>query len=91
LSTVWKSKQKQKTFFNGTKSGLEQFIFSSNQAEFGHLGAFIFVQFYAQIMLLKTEWVLFIVCSIINFFFNLYPIVLQRYHRIRIQKILAKN
>jgi hypothetical protein len=91
LSTVWKSKKKQKTFFNGTKSGLEQFLFSSNQAEFGHLGALIFIQVYATIMFFKSEYGLFIICSIINLFFNLYPIVLQRFHRIRIQKILNNN
>lgn len=88
LSTFWKNKEKQKTFFNGTKSGLEHFLFSSNQAEFGHLGAFIFIQLFAIIMVLKGEYQLFLYCSIINLFFNFYPIVLQRKHRIRIQRIL---
>lgn len=90
LSTFWKNKEKQKTFFNGTKSGLQQFLHSSNQAEFGHLGAFIFILFYSIVMVLKAEMQLFLYCNIINIFFNLYPIFLQRKHRIRIQKILKK-
>lgn len=88
LSTFWKNKTQQKSFFNGTKSGLDQFIYSSHQAEFGHIGAFVIIQVYMIIMAFKTEYLLLLYGSIINIFFNLYPVLLQRKHRIRIQRIL---
>ena len=90
LLTFWKSKEKQKTFFNGTKEGLRQFTFALNQAEFGHLGAFIFIQIYGIAMFLKGEFLVFMILSIINIIFNLYPIILQRKHRVRIQGILER-
>lgn len=91
LLTFWKSKTKMKSFFNGTKSGLEAFMFSSKQAEFGHLGAFVFIQVYGVLMSLKGNVLLVFSLTIINVIFNLYPILLQRKHRIRIQKILSKE
>lgn len=91
LSTFWRNKAKQKTFFNGTKSGLEEFIYSSHQAEFGHLGAFIIILFYSALMLYQDAYNTFIISTIINIFFNFYPVILQRKHRIRIQKILKSK
>ena len=88
LITFWRAKKKQKQFFNGRKDGLKNFIFQSEQAEFGHIISFLFIEIFALVMLVRSNFEFALYCSVINVFFNFYPVVLQRYHRIRIQRIL---
>ncbi len=90
LATFWRNKAKQKSFFSGFKNGLHSFVFESKQAEFGHLMAFIFIALFSIIMAYKGHLGFVIICSGINIIFNFYPILLQRRHRIRINRITSR-
>ena len=91
LFIFWGRKNNRKKYFNGTKRGLNNFIFQTKQSEFGHLGAFI-ITIISSIILFANGYVfIVIIITFINFIGNLYPIVLQRSHRIRIEKITKYN
>ncbi len=87
LLFFWGSKKNRKKYFNGTRSGLTNFIYQSHQSEFGHLGGFVLLMLVFGIMVVKQFWLMAFFTLIINGFGNFYPIVLQRYHRIRIERI----
>jgi len=85
----WGSKKNRTKYFNGTKEGLQNFIFQSKQSEFGHLGSLLVI-FPISILFFTNGFLLYaIITSVFNIIGNLYPIILQRYHRIRIEKILS--
>ena len=88
LATIWKNRRKQKTYFNGKKSGFSNLAEQSRKAEFGHLIPFV-------ILLLISIYFLLIHLPMLGFFVllwnllgNLYPVILQRHHRMRIQRIM---
>ena len=90
VGSFWRSKKQQKQFFPGTKSGLLHFKTESEKAEFGHITSFVvlavvgvFLTFRGSISL--GAWIFFW-----NILGNLYPVVLQRYHRVRIQPLLTR-
>jgi hypothetical protein len=87
LILFWGRKSNQLKFFNGTKRGLDNFIHQTKQSEFGHLGAFLLITISSVILLVYGYLFLVAMITFINVFGNLYPIVLQRYHRLRIEKI----
>lgn len=91
LATFWKKKEDQKKFFDGTKSGIGNLITQSKKSEFGHLLPFITITILAGYLLSIGKWKLTIPLMIINIFFNFYPILLQRHHRMRIQLIEARQ
>lgn len=86
----WGKKDHRKKFFDGTKSGLKQFIYQSKQSEFGHLGALVLLLIINLLFLIPGYNLLVLFTFLINIIGNFYPVILQRYHRIRIQRILAK-
>ena len=88
LVFFWGHKKNRKKFFNGTKSGLENFIYQTKQSEFGHLNAFLLILIISLLILFKGYWQIVIVATLLNVFFNFYPVVLQRYHRMRIARII---
>lgn len=90
LITFWGSKKNRKKYFNGTKKGLQNFIFQTKQSEFGHLGGFIVISISSIFLLLNHYFLLVSIITLINIFGNFYPILLQRTHRIRIEKITKK-
>jgi hypothetical protein len=90
LLTFWGTKKNRKTFFNGTKTGIENFIHMTKQSEFGHLGAFIVLFILSIILLIQKHHLLVSVLTIINVIGNFYPIVLQRFHRMRIARVFNK-
>lgn len=85
----WGSKKNRSRFFNGTKEGLQNFIYQSKQSEFGHLGSLLVILPVSILFLSKGFLFYAIVTSSFNIIGNLYPIILQRYHRIRIENILS--
>jgi len=90
LVVFWGRKNNRQKYFNGTKRGLQNFIFQTKQSEFGHSVAFLMI-IASSILLLGHEYVLLtMIITIINILGNFYPILLQRSHRIRIEKI-TKN
>ena len=91
LFAFWGRKANRKKYFNGTKKGLKNFIFQTKQSEFGHLGAFVVIIILSFILLVHGYILLVIIVTLINILGNVYPVILQRLHRMTIQKITKYN
>lgn len=87
LHTLWKNKKKRKSFFSGKKSGLMLFSNHSKQSEFSHFCALVGLLIVSVFFLLKGEITFVVLLMLINLALNFYPIVLQRFHRLRIAKL----
>lgn len=87
---IWGKENNRKKYFDGTRTGFENFIYQSKQSEFGHLLPFIILVLISIWLLWKAYFLIALVTSIINVIFNFYPIVLQRFHRIRIEKVMKR-
>jgi len=87
LFAFWGKEKNRKKYFDGTKSGLENFDTQTRQSEFGHLLAFITIFIVSVLLLAKGHHHMFILTTAINCISNFYPIVLQRAHRIQIQRV----
>ena len=88
LFFFWGIKKNKVKYFNGTKGGLKNFIYQSKQSEFGHLASLVLIFPVSFIFIIKGHLYYAITTSIINIIGNLYPLILQRYHRSRIERIL---
>lgn len=88
LLFFWGHKKNRKKYFDGTRSGLKNFVFQSKQSEFGHLAALLSIFILSLTLLYYQYYKIVLIVSVINLIGNFYPILLQRYHRIRIDKIL---
>jgi hypothetical protein len=91
LFLFWGHKKNSKKYFDGTRTGLDNFIYQSKQSEFGHLNAFVLITLISIILLFKEYYLIVVFTIFINAIGNLYPVILQRYHRFRIQKIAARR
>ncbi|WP_439481339.1 hypothetical protein [Cyclobacterium plantarum] len=87
LFAFWGKEKYRKKYFDGRQSGIMQLDFQTRQSEFGHLGAFILIAFVSFLLLEKGHTLIFLMISVVNIIGNFYPILLQRVHRIRIQRI----
>tara|TARA_B100001109_G_C18864333_1_gene476042 strand:+ start:640 stop:1206 length:567 start_codon:yes stop_codon:yes gene_type:complete len=87
LATFWKSKKQRAKYFNGKKNGIEEMIFQSKQAEFGHLAALILILISCILLVINNYWKAVMICLCINIIFNFYPVLLQRKLRSRIFQI----
>ena len=87
LIMFWGKEKNRKKYFNGTKKGIANFIFQTKQSEFGHLGALILIMAGSIALLYHHYFLLVAVITLLNIIGNLYPIILQRYHRIRIERL----
>lgn len=87
LAVFWGKEKNKKKFFDGSKAGLKNFEYQTKQAEFGHLCAFIFITIATLIILFKGHYLIAIGTTMINVFFNFYPIILQRKHRFNINRL----
>ena len=87
LKFFWGKEKNRKRYFNGTKAGIDAFDTQTRQSEFGHLAAFISIVFASFILLGKGHIAIFFITSLINLVANLYPIILQRAHRIQIERL----
>ncbi len=90
MIVFWGSEKNRKKYFDGTRSGINNLIYQSKQSEFGHLGALVLILGVAILLLTKGYFLLFILTTIINLIGNGYPILLQRHHRMRIQRIAKR-
>jgi len=91
LFAFWGRKTNRKKYFNGTKKGLKNFMFQTKQSEFGHIGAFVVIIILSFILLVHGYVFLVIITTLINILGNVYPVILQRLHRVRIEKITKYN
>ncbi|RLD18682.1 MAG: hypothetical protein DRI69_09900 [Bacteroidetes bacterium] len=87
MAVFWGTKKNRKKYFDGTRDGIENFIYQSKQSEFGHLGAFVLILISSFVLLAQGYFILVASMTFINIIGNLYPIILQRYHRLRIEKL----
>lgn len=91
LMFFWGTPGNRKKYFDGTRKGLSNFVCQSKQSEFGHLAALLTVQLLTIPLLFKGFSSMVLTTTVINIFGNLYPIILQRYHRIRIDGLIEKG
>ncbi|WP_369413959.1 hypothetical protein [Belliella alkalica] len=87
LKFFWGKERNRKKYFSGSKAGLENFETQTRQSEFGHLASFITIAIVSFYILLKGQIVIFFITNFINVIGNLYPIILQRNHRIQIERL----
>lgn len=88
LLFFWGRKKNARKYFNGTRLGLQNFNYQTKQSEFGHLAAFVIVSLLSLFLLSEGYYLIVALAAPINVFGNLYPVLLQRYHRIRISKLV---
>ena len=88
LLFFWGTKKNRKKYFNGTRNGIKNFIYQTHQSEFGHLGALIVIITLNFYTLYLGYYLISIFLCFFNFIGNLYPILLQRHHRIRLKKFI---
>jgi hypothetical protein len=81
------NKQRNK-YFDGTRTGIENFITQSKKSEWGHLLPFIIISFASVYLFVLDMNYLAIATLIINVIGNFYPIILQRQHRIRLSRFM---
>lgn len=85
LATLWRNQQQRKNYFDGTKEGIAALEENSKKSEFGHLIPFVLLNVLGIYLLVIGNIKLGVFCVFWNFVGNLYPILLQRHHRMRIQ------
>ena len=87
LATFWKGQKQRRKYFNGKKNGISNLEEQSMKSEFGHLIPFIIICFLCLYLIVIGQSKLAVFTLLINFVGNLYPIILQRHHRMRIEII----
>ncbi len=87
LVFFWGKKNNRKKYFDGTKNGLQNFIYQTKQSEFGHLAAFVAISITSIVLLQHGYFKLTAIVTLINIIGNLYPVILQRHHRSRIGRL----
>ncbi|MEN2280682.1 hypothetical protein AAGF08_00990 [Algoriphagus sp. SE2] len=90
LMTFWSNKDQQKRYFNGTKTGIFNWVKESKMSEFGHLIPFFILVFLSIWSLGLGFWKMSLINLILNILANLYPVLLQRTHRARLSPILKR-
>ncbi len=89
LATLWRSKAQQQKYFNGRSDGLGHLAEQSQKSEFGHLLPFLVLTVVGIYIVFFVQPVLGALCLVINLLGNFYPVLLQRHHRMRLQRIAA--
>lgn len=87
LHTFWRSKKRNEKLFDGTVKGLENLELQSKKSEFGHLFPFIILTGICIYFIILGLYLLVFSIMAFNILGNLYPILLQRHHRMRIKKL----
>lgn len=90
LATFWKGKNQRATYFNGTRRGLLNLVEQSMKSEFGHLIPFLIITVIGVYFLIIKLVFLGLFTIFINLIGNMYPIILQRHHRMRIYNLKFK-
>lgn len=88
LATLWRSQRQRATFFNGKKAGIAHMVTQTQKAEFGHFIPFVLIILSSIYFVVLGQYQLAIFTVFINIIGNFYPIVLQRHHRMRIERLL---
>ena len=87
LLFFWGNHKNRKKYFKGTKTDIENLIYQSKQSEFGHFMPFVLSFFLSFHFLNQGLTFAFFMSMLVNIIANLYPVILQRHHRMRINRI----
>lgn len=87
----WGKPQHRKRYFNGTRSGLAAFEYHTKQSEFGHLGAWLLLMYCTALLAAHGPWTMAAWTMGINVILNLYPLILQRYHRLNLTPLIHRS
>lgn len=90
LLTFWRDKKQRKRYFDGTRTGIKNWIKESKSSEFGHLIPSLILLGLSIWSLLLGFWKMALVNFVLNSSANFYPVLLQRMHRARINKIIDR-
>lgn len=91
LHTLWKSEKQRKGFFDGKKTSISMLEEQSTKSEFGHTIPFVIICLLSIYLLALGLNKLGLCTLLINIIGNLYPVILQRHHRMRIQAIMGRR
>lgn len=91
LATLWRSRKQQKGYFDGKRKGISHFIEQSMKSEFGHLFPFVILCCVSIYLIVVQQTDLGILTLLINVVGNLYPVILQRHHRKRIERLKRRQ
>jgi hypothetical protein len=89
MIVYWGRKKNRKKYFDGTRAGLANLIFQSKQSEIGHLASLSAILLITGILVYYQYFLLFFLANFLNTLGNYYPIILQRHHRMRLQKLAS--
>ena len=87
LATLWRSKKQRQGFYDGSRAGVQNLIAQSKKAEFGHLLPFALIAVISAYLLVTGNVKLSLATMLINIIGNLYPVLLQRHHRMRVSRL----
>jgi len=84
MITFWGKEKNRRKYFDGTRSGIRNFVYQTKQSEFGHLAALIAIAIISTVLAFHKYYLVATMATVINLIGNLYPILLQRHHRMRL-------
>ncbi|MFY0674442.1 MAG: hypothetical protein JXQ87_13655 [Bacteroidia bacterium] len=87
MLAYWGKEKNRNHFFNGTRNGFKNFDYQTKQAEFGHLLPFVLLCIDTIFLLALNLYVACVILFTLNVIGNLYPVILQRKSRARLQRI----
>jgi hypothetical protein len=87
IRTIWNKKQNKKHFFSGSRNGFDEMEITTMKSEFGHFIGFCIVMILTILIGIRTNYAIAIMILVVNIFFNFYPFMLQRFHRLRLYEI----
>ncbi len=87
LATLWRDHAQRRRYFDGSPSGLAHLDVQSRSAEFGHVVPFVLVTFASIRWALGGAFGLAGFAFAFNVLINMYPVLLQRHHRMRVQRL----
>ena len=87
LATLWRGKEQSARYFNGRRDGVAQLREQSEKSEFGHLIPLVILTGVSSWLVASGATWLALATQVINVIGNLYPVLLQRFHRMRLQRL----
>jgi hypothetical protein len=87
LATFWRGRGQRERYFNGQRSGLDRLEEQSMKSEFGHAIPFVLLSLVGVYLFVEGMPGLSLGVVLINVVGNLYPVLLQRDHRMRIDRL----
>jgi hypothetical protein len=87
IRTIWNKKQNKNHFFNGSRNGFDDMEITTMKSEFGHFIGFCIVMIITILIGIRNSGTIAIMILVVNIFFNFYPFMLQRFHRLRLNEL----